>query len=1455
MSDFEPIKIDFTVNNKTVLDEFSKMVKAAMEQTKSMDDAQKKFKEYINTQLASSGILSKNATLTEAQSAALKQHASTLAHLKTQIDNTFDPTQQGVYAFQLKKTQEAIQKIIEAANTKIAPIDVEATTQANQKLEEAGRLLDQISDKHFTPQFASPEELEILSQEINKAHDEMEQLGVVIDFVNAKMSSMDSGSKEFQDLKRDIEAANRMLGRTPAIYDTAGNSIDQMSDALRAFKEELAQETDVEKIKVLNQNIETLENAIKKLKNTGKSGFDEFGNQLQENKQKSVNLQTELEQLVQSMARLRIAGKQNSKEYQILRDRAVEVRNAIQRTNQEINASASTTTHLDTLVRATSAIAAGYSMAQGAAALFGAENKEVEQSIMKVTAAMSVLQGLQQIQAELKRNDSILTQAQTLSQKVYTAVVGTSTGALKAFRIALASTGIGLVVVLLGSLIANWDKVTAGIKKSFPAVEGFGDKIDKVKSYVMGFLRAYLSLYETVFKTLVKLFQLDFAGAVNEATNLVKNAKNSFEKAYNESEAANAKDRMNARLDIEIENEKKRIEILKARGRKTDELQRALYNKMLKRYEDDSEKYKEIEQEKAVFEAGILKKRDDEVKKAAEERRRRAEANARKAEQLAQQLAQKRQAALKSIEQAEREYQKSRMQSSEKEIADIEDKYNELKQEAQKAKLGVSELMRIEKLRAGEIKAAKAKQENDSFFKDLQDRKEMYAAYEAFKTKVGQEEADKRYALLVEAHQNYGALLDAEINKIKELGDTITPEQLEKLNKLQTEKKSFDKDKNKAEESKFSDAYNALISFNEKRQAIEEKYRRDKEQLEQISNEKIKAEKLAELEFQRKAAIDAINAEAYERESLMQRMSQNLVGITKRELANRIQSLEEYLDKAGAGLNEEQRKFVENELKKAQAIQASTELGIEEKALLQQKAELEERIAKMKKKGITNVTEEVEELEKTNAQLKEIMAKKFAKVSDVAGELGGAFTELGGALKEYDEGLGDTVETMGDLLNIAGDVAGAAASFASGDIVGGITKSIKAITGLLNMSAKVRESERKAREELKKWNDEIFYHQLAYNEELRKRIQDEVKINDLYKSRVDNIKEEIAANRKSAEMVKQNIDAVAKRLLNSKTIVDKESYKTGGFLGMWKKTKVRDVEKNIAELLGIGSFEKKLIFKLGKIKIFQTSFIPQKNIEITDELLKKLEQIDAAKPLTGDAKEAYQHLKKLKDEYGSLEAANREYLKQLREAATGTTAQALADSIKQGIASGKKSFADFADDIEGFLRNAVLAGLDTTFFKEKVQALHEELEKMIGDGVITTDERDSFNQMYMAIVEEQKKKLELINQAGLNVIKEQENANSLQGAIKGASQESINILSGHMAGLRLHVMDILKIIKANGGNSLERLSELIKIQMNIERNTRRTAENTEKLYTIDEGISKVEKAIKSNQNELKANGF
>lgn len=67
------------------------------------------------------------------------------------------------------------------------------------------------------------------------------------------------------------------------------------------------------------------------------------------------------------------------------------------------------------------------------------------------------------------------TDGMTISQRAYTAVVGTSTGALKTFRIALAATGIGAIVVLLGLLIANWDKLTGALTRAEKAQKAVND--------------------------------------------------------------------------------------------------------------------------------------------------------------------------------------------------------------------------------------------------------------------------------------------------------------------------------------------------------------------------------------------------------------------------------------------------------------------------------------------------------------------------------------------------------------------------------------------------------------------------------------------------------------------------------------------------------------------------------------------------------------------------------------------------------------------------------------------------------------------------------------------------------------------------------------------------------------------------------------------------------------------
>ena len=68
----------------------------------------------------------------------------------------------------------------------------------------------------------------------------------------------------------------------------------------------------------------------------------------------------------------------------------------------------------------------------------------------------------------------------TASQKMYTMAVGTSTGAMKAFRIALMSTGIGALVVALGMLIGNFDKVVEVVKKVVGRLRDFGKAVGKL---------------------------------------------------------------------------------------------------------------------------------------------------------------------------------------------------------------------------------------------------------------------------------------------------------------------------------------------------------------------------------------------------------------------------------------------------------------------------------------------------------------------------------------------------------------------------------------------------------------------------------------------------------------------------------------------------------------------------------------------------------------------------------------------------------------------------------------------------------------------------------------------------------------------------------------------------------------------------------------------------------------
>lgn len=184
-----------------------------------------------------------------------------------------------------------------------------------------------------------------------------------------------------------------------------------------------------------------------------------------------------------------------------LKDRLGDLRGAVDGLSQDGRA-------LQTSLQLGQGVLAGYSAFQGIVALVGEENENLAKTMMKLQAAQSALMGVEQLHASLqketllrKKLDAIATNAQTAAQAAYSAVIGTSTGALKAFKIALIGTGIGAILVGLGLLIANFDKVTAFVKK---AIAEFGN-LKTVMLLLLGPIGWVILAYQKLFSEEAKM--------------------------------------------------------------------------------------------------------------------------------------------------------------------------------------------------------------------------------------------------------------------------------------------------------------------------------------------------------------------------------------------------------------------------------------------------------------------------------------------------------------------------------------------------------------------------------------------------------------------------------------------------------------------------------------------------------------------------------------------------------------------------------------------------------------------------------------------------------------------------------------------------------------------------------------------------------------------------------------
>ena len=183
---------------------------------------------------------------------------------------------------------------------------------------------------------------------------------------------------------------------------------------------------------------------------------DQFSAALKKANAPVKSAKAELKELKEALVQAKINGKDTGEEFEKLRARAGQLADAVADAGAEIKNAGSDTRNIDNVVGSISALAGGFAAVQGAAALFGDEQEDLQKALLKVNGAMALASGIQQFyQATLKEGaitklaDSVATGAQTAAQTIYTLAVGSSTGAMKAFRVALLATGIGAIVALL----------------------------------------------------------------------------------------------------------------------------------------------------------------------------------------------------------------------------------------------------------------------------------------------------------------------------------------------------------------------------------------------------------------------------------------------------------------------------------------------------------------------------------------------------------------------------------------------------------------------------------------------------------------------------------------------------------------------------------------------------------------------------------------------------------------------------------------------------------------------------------------------------------------------------------------------------------------------------------------------------------------------------------------------
>lgn len=458
-------------------------------------------------------------------------------------------------------------------------------------------------------------------------------------------------------------------------------------------------------------------------------------------------------------------------EYGQTLQRAADIQHQLKEQMEEVNASAMDFGQITSnVVKATGGMVAGFQAAKAAMNLLGVENENVIKAMEKMQNLMAITQAIPALDDGVKA-----------FKRLKLAIQGASAG-MSGFKKALMSTGIGLAVVAVGTLAANFDKLKTWIT-------GTNEELEKQKKLAMD--KHLADINSELDKRLTLEEKIRKAAGQDDLTIAEERVK-SIQKEIKEKENLI---QMNRREEMQLYNQRE--------ARRQQGAHQSVINNL-------TEKANQIHEKEKVLQAEINNLTSEALKNAQQQlKEEQALADARKIKERQEEAARKAEENRKKAADA----RKRRIDDEKKAIEELRKKYNDLSNDIalfdandyEKDLVGLADsekksLETIEKAyKKGLISHAQYEKDKNAITKHYSKLREQLAIdEEARKRNESIEAMEKNYTLqqaLVQKQYDEGLMSEEEFNaRKKELQETYVQDYVDSLQFILDTEKNLTED-------------------------------------------------------------------------------------------------------------------------------------------------------------------------------------------------------------------------------------------------------------------------------------------------------------------------------------------------------------------------------------------------------------------------------------------------------------------------------------------------------------------------------------------------------------------------------------------------------------------------------------------------------------------------------------